>query len=161
MYKQECIPVGRARSAEVAVFPATHALCHVRTLFHACSPFAMHAPLPCSPFATFAPFTTMPPPSSCTNPFRHAHPPLPHMPPFTMHAPLLWLVHTARDRDWERWLYILCYVLFTLHRDQDRDRDREREPMGCIPISPPGPVLGPVLGNRFCYTLSLCNVNST
>ena len=55
--------------------------------------------------------------------------------------------------------------MFTIHMDRDRDREQEQEPMGCIPISPLGPVPGPVLGNRFCYTLSrslsLCNVNST
>ena len=39
----------------------------------------------------------------------------------------------------ELWVYILCYVLFTLRRDRDRGR------MGSKPISPPGPVLG----NRF------------
>ena len=42
----------------------------------------------------------------------------------------LWLTHSARDR--ERWVYILCYVLYILHRD----RDREWGLMACIPISP-------------------------
>ena len=41
--------------------------------------------------------------------------------------------------DRERWVYVFCYVLFTLHRD--RDRDRERGPLGSIPIFPfPFPV---------------------
>ena len=43
-----------------------------------------------------------------------------------------WLIHTARDRerewdreqDQERWVYVFCYVLFTLHRDRDREWER-------------------------------------
>ena len=54
----------------------------------------------------------------------------------------LWLVHTVRDvdrerereRDRVRWISILCYVLFTLHRDRGQEWEWERGPMGCIPI---------------------------
>ena len=57
---------------------------------------------------------------------------------------LLWLIHTARDRererernwerDRERWVYILCYVLVTLHTD--REQEREWGPLGSILIFP-------------------------
>ena len=57
----------------------------------------------------------------------------------------LWLIHTAgylereRDREWEwerdreQWVYIICYVLYKLHRD----REREWGPMGSIPSPVP------------------------
>ena len=60
--------------------------------------------------------------------------------PLSTAPEVLWLIHTAldrereRDREWdrERWVYVFCYVLFTLHRD----RERERGPLGSIPIFP-------------------------
>ena len=51
----------------------------------------------------------------------------------TCMSTVLWLVHTARNRerdwdpDWERgeWVTIYYAVLFTLHRGQEREWERE------------------------------------
>ena len=69
----------------------------------------------------------------------------------------LWLIHTAQDRDrerdWERdrerWISILCYLLFTLHRDWERDRERGRGRMGSIPIFSTGSGTGKCSFNGF------------
>ena len=56
---------------------------------------------------------------------------------------MLCTVHTTQGQRRERWVSILCYVLYTLHRDRDQGT------MGSKPISPPG--LLP--GNRFLLYL--------
>ena len=88
MDKQECIPVGCVPSTAAAVSTVMH------------MPPAMHPPTMHTPFTTHAPSQTGPLHPTCS--------PLPHMPPFAMHAPLCHthpplpmhapLCHTPMDR---------------------------------------------------------------
>ena len=58
-------------------------------------------------------------------------------------APVFKIFPDFPDR-WEPgpWEHILCYILYTLHRDRERNQGRAQGVKGSKPISPPGPLPG-------------------